>query len=232
MNPRPSANLDMLARVAKGLKGLRERVVFVGGATIELYVAPSAPEGRPTDDVDCIVEMATRMKYHALEEELRELGFKHPAGERAPICRWEFSGITVDVMPTEGAVLGFKNRWYAEAMTDTRTAELPDGRNVEIFSAPYFLASKIEAFNDRGCGDFLGSRDMEDIVTVLDGCPYVKEEMEKAPQSVRSFLTQQFEEFLGHGGFIDSLQGHIEAVEPRAGRVENVLALLRDLAAR
>jgi hypothetical protein len=36
MRPRRSANLDMLAVVAKGLKGLKERVVFVGGATIEL----------------------------------------------------------------------------------------------------------------------------------------------------------------------------------------------------
>lgn len=39
MNPKRSTNLDMLAVVAKGLKGLKERVVFVGGSTIELYDA-------------------------------------------------------------------------------------------------------------------------------------------------------------------------------------------------
>jgi predicted nucleotidyltransferase len=232
MKPRPSANLDMLAIVAKGLKGLKERVVFVGGATIELYVASSAPEGRATDDVDCVVEMASgRVKYYALEEELRKLGFKHPMAERAPICRWEYSGIQVDVMPTEGKVLGFNNRWYADGMANTRTAELPDGQEIEIFSVSYLLASKIEAFQDRGRGDFMGSRDMEDIITVLDGCPDVKEEIGKAPKVVRYFLTQRFKEFLGDSRFIDSLQGHIEAVQPRTGRADKVLVLLKDLAA-
>ncbi len=198
MKPRPSANLDMLAIVAKGLKGLKERVVFVGGATLELYVASSAPEGRATDDVDCIVEMASRVKYYALEEELR--------------------------------ILGFNNRWYADGMANTRAAELRDGQRVEIFSVPYLLASKIEAFQDRGRGDFMGSRDMEDIITALDGCPYLKEELGKAPEAVRDFLTQRFKEFMGNSRFVDSLQGHIEAVQPRTGRADKVLALLRDFA--
>jgi len=231
MKPRRSTNLDMLAVVAQGLTGLKERVVFVGGATIELYVATSAPEGRATDDVDCVVEMASRVKYYELEEELRKLGFKHPTAEHAPICRWEYSGIPVDVMPTEGKVLGFSNRWYAGGMANTRTAELPDGQKIEIFSVPYLLASKIEAFQDRGHEDFLGSRDMEDIITVLDGCPSVREEVGKAPEAVRDFLIQRFKEFLGNSNFIDSLQGHIEALQPRSGRAEKVLALLRDLAA-
>lgn len=36
---RESANLEMLAIVAKGLRGLKEKVAFVGGATIDLYVS-------------------------------------------------------------------------------------------------------------------------------------------------------------------------------------------------
>jgi len=143
----------MLAIVAKGLKDLKARVVFVGGATIELYVASSTPEGRATDDVDCVVKMANRIKYYALEEELRGLGFKHPMAERAPVCRWEYSGIPVDVMPTEGKVLGFNNRWYAAGMAHTRTAELPDGQEIEIFSVPYLfwrLKSKRSRTADTG----------------------------------------------------------------------------------
>jgi hypothetical protein len=116
--------------------------------------------------VDCVVEMASRVKYYEVEEELRKLGFKHPTTGSAPICRWEYSGIPVDVMPTEGKVLGFNNRWYAEGMANTRKADLPEGQEIEIFSAPYLLASKIEAFKDRGRGDFLVSRDIEDIVTM------------------------------------------------------------------
>jgi len=231
MLPRQSKNLDMLAVVAHGLKNLKERVVFVGGATIELYVASSAPEGRVTDDVDCVVEITSRVKYYELEEELRNLGFRHPMVERAPICRWEFSGIIVDVMPTEGKILGFKNRWYAEGMANTRTIELFDGQKIVIFSVPYLLASKIEAFQDRGGDDFLASRDIEDIITVLDGCPYVQEEIKNAPKTVYDFLTHRFQEFVTNSDFIDSLQGHIEAVQPRTGRAERTLALIKNLAA-
>ena len=220
----------MLAVVAKGLKGLKERVVFVGGATIELYVPPAATDGRPTDDVDCVVELTSRVKYYELEEELRKLGFKHPTAAGAPICRWEYSGIPVDVMPTEGKVLGFNNRWYAEGMANTRKAELPDGQEIEIFSAPYLLASKIEAFKDRGRGDFLVSRDIEDIVTVLDGCRSIKEDVRNAPKTVREFLMRRLKEFSEDSNFIDSLQGHIEAIQPRSGRAEKVLTLMRELA--
>lgn len=95
----------MLAVVAEGLSGLEEKVVFVGGATIDLYVSyPADAASRPTDDVDCVVELASRGEYYALEEELRGLGFKNFPG-KGPVCRWEYRGIMVDVMPTEGKVL-------------------------------------------------------------------------------------------------------------------------------
>lgn len=100
---------------------------------------------------------------------------------------------------------------------------------MQVFSLPYLLASKIEAFLDRGRGDFLDSRDMEDIITLLDGCLYFREEMEKAPKEVRDYLIEKFRVFLANSNFIDSLQGHIEAVQPRTGRAERLEALLKEL---
>ena len=76
---RPSHNIEMLGIVAQGLKGLKEKVVFVGGATVDLFITdPAAPATRATVDVDCVVELGGRIEYYALEEELRALGFKHP----------------------------------------------------------------------------------------------------------------------------------------------------------
>ena len=50
----------MLELVAQGLKNLREEVVFVGGTTTAFYIDdPAAPDARPTNDVDCIVELAS-----------------------------------------------------------------------------------------------------------------------------------------------------------------------------
>lgn len=155
--------------------------MYVGGATIDLYVSyPADAAARPTDDVDCVVELASRGEYYALEEELRGLGFKNFPG-KGPVCRWEYRGIMVDVMPTEGKVLGFTNRWYPAGVSCAETAILPDGRKVAIFTAPHLLASKLEAFSDRGRGDFHGSPDIEDIVAVLDGCHDLKERIQGAP---------------------------------------------------
>ena len=72
-------NLEMLALAARGLGPLKDEVVFVGGATIELYLAGQPVlKVRATDDVDCVVEVATRTDYYKLEEKLRARGFHHP----------------------------------------------------------------------------------------------------------------------------------------------------------
>ena len=45
-------NVDMLAEIDKGLGPLREKVVFVGGSTVALYLTdPAAPEIRPTNQI-------------------------------------------------------------------------------------------------------------------------------------------------------------------------------------
>ncbi len=108
-----SRNLPRLMAVARALGPLRERVVFVGGATVNLYSTSftRTPEPRLTDDVNCIVEVAPRTDFYTLEEELRGLGFANDVASGV-IYRWQFQGLTVDVMPTEPEILGFSNPWY------------------------------------------------------------------------------------------------------------------------
>lgn len=222
----------MLGVVAKGLKGLKEKVVFVGGATIDLFITdPAAPGTRETDDVDCVVELAGRVQYHALEEQLRVLGFQHPMDDKAPICRWKFCGIKVDVMPTEGAVLGFNNRWYPDGMAKAEEIALPDGERVFTFTVPYLLASKLEAFRDRGKGDYLASKDMEDIVALLDGCPDAEQRIVAAPEDVRLYLAGEFSRMLADGLFLLSLEGHLRPGVEGAERIDRCLEIMRRIAA-
>lgn len=224
-----SPNLEMLAVVAKGLRRLKEKVAFVGGATLDLYISyPADATSRPTDDVDCVVEMTSRGRYYAVEEELRSLGFKNFLG-KGPICRWEFRGIMVDVMPTDGKILGFSNRWYPDGLAGAETAVLPDGQKVHIFSAPYLLASKIEAFLDRGKGDFHASPDIEDIVALLDGCPDLKERIQLAPEDVRSYLIEKLQAFLKQPRFTENLPGHVLDRANAQVRANRVRALLENL---
>ena len=79
--------VEMIQVVAKALQDLKEDVVFIGGATVVLYLDKESPfEVRPTDDVDCVIELATRSQYYKLEEKLRERGFKNFVGS-GPLCR-------------------------------------------------------------------------------------------------------------------------------------------------
>lgn len=220
-------SLEMLAHIAKGLGPLKDKVVFVGGSTVALYLTdPGAATVRPTEDVDCVIQVLTRGQYYKLEQELERLGFRHVTEKNAPICHWSYRGLTTDIMPTEGAVLNFKNSWYPDGYEQAINVKLPGGEHVRIFSLPYFLASKIEAFLDRGHGDFLTSPDMEDIITVLDGSETIAEEISAAPAKVKKYLARKFDEFLSEERFTESLEGNLRSPAGTAGRVERVKGIL------
>lgn len=222
-------NLEMLALAARGLGALKDDAVFVGGATIELYLAGQAGfKIRPTDDVDCVVEVVSRVEYHKIEEQLRALGFSHPLDGEAPICRWQYKGIQVDVMPIEGKILGFTNRWYPDGFEKSIVTKLPDGQDIRIFALPYLIASKVEAFRDRGKGDYLGSTDLEDVVALLDGVPDFLEQIQGAPQTVRTYLQENFRELVQDERFVDSLEGHFPS-DGRRERIAKALLVLQKL---
>ena len=48
-------NITRIKSVYHSLGELKEKVVFVGGATISLYVDTKTEEIRPTDDIDIVV---------------------------------------------------------------------------------------------------------------------------------------------------------------------------------
>lgn len=50
------------------------------------------------------------------------------------------------------------------------------------------MATKLEAFGGRGRGDFLGSHDLEDILTVFDGRAELPGEIAQAPANVRDHI--------------------------------------------
>jgi len=81
---------------------------------------------------------------------------------------WMYRSVKVDVMPTDSAILGFSNRWYAAAMLSAQNMRLPAGIDIRMVTAPFFLATKLEAFYGRGNGDYMVSHDLEDMIAVLD----------------------------------------------------------------
>ena len=88
---------------------------------------------------------------------MRKLGFVNDQTSGI-ICRYTVKGLIVDVMPTKSDILGFTNRWYQPGFKNAITHILGE-EQIKIFSLPYFLASKLEAFVDRGNKDGRTSKD-------------------------------------------------------------------------
>lgn len=93
--------------MAESLPGVIGRLVFVGGGVTELLVTDSAGrKPRTTEDVDCIVEVASLFEYNQFEKILRKSGFQHDSNIPPLICRWEKEDVILDVMPMQNPVHG------------------------------------------------------------------------------------------------------------------------------
>lgn len=179
--PSEARNLPRLLAVAQALGPLRERVVFVGGAVVNLYstTPTKSPEPRITEDVDCIVEVAPRTAFYQLEDKLRTLGFVNDVASGV-ICRWNYQGLTVDIMPTDPTILGFGNPWYAAGFAQAMRYTLPDMTSIRVLSPVYFLCTKLVALRDRGWADLRVSQDLEDIVHLVDNRAELAAELAQA----------------------------------------------------
>lgn len=231
MNRAVEANLAMIRHVAARLGHLRERVVFLGGAATALLITDeAAPDVRVTVDVDVIVEIASRGDYYRLSDSLRVAGFSEDTREGAPVCRWLVEGIAVDVMPTDAEILGFSNQWYQQALENSVVQQVSDNMAIRLVTAPYFLATKIDAFHNRGADDYIASHDMEDIITLLDGRPEIVDDVRNGPEDVKAFLSRKFGEFLNNRSFLDALPGHLLPDSASQLRVPILMERIRALA--
>ena len=203
----PGSNITMLQIVAKGLGELKTNVVFVGGSVAELYAdIPAASDIRTTLDIDCIIKLRSRMAHARLEEKLRTMGFVNDTSMGAPICRWIFHGIKVDIMPTDENILGFSNYWYSEGIENKITKRLSKGTEINVLSPEYYLASKFEAHKNRGGNDLRQSHDFEDIIFIIDNCNDLLEIIKKANHSVRDYLKEECQILLANNNLIEGLE--------------------------
>ena len=199
-------NLDILILAVEKLEELSDKVVFLGGCTTGLLITDqAAPPVRETIDVDVIIEVSSYFEYNKIAELLRQKGFREDQSDGSPVCRWLNEGLILDVMPTDSSILGFSNHWYKAAMDNAEEYQLRNKKIIRVVTAPYFLATKIEAFEGRGKGDYLLSHDLEDIIAVIDGRPTIADELLEADINIKSYLAEKFNKFLNDQRFIEAL---------------------------
>jgi hypothetical protein len=227
------ANLRMLEFVAIKLGDVIKDVVFLGGCTTGLFISdPAVPDVRYTLDVDCIVDVISISQYYQLEKKLAQQGFKKSLSEDV-ICRWFYDEIILDVMPTDEKILGFGNRWYKQAIVSSNTYSLTDKLKIRVVTAPYFLATKFEAFRTRGKMDFYASHDFEDIVTVLDGRVEIVDEIKNSVTNLQEYLVNSLQEVIDNPSFKGAIPGHFiqygRAANDRSELFEQkLISILRD----
>lgn len=216
-------NIELLELAAVTLEDLLPEVVFVGGATVELWITdPAAPPVRPTKDVDVVVGVTTRRAFHKFEAKLRVRGF---AEDQDVICRWlhRESGLILAAMLARPDILGFENRWQAEAIPHAIERRLPSAAAIRAVSPPFLMATKLEAFRGRGRRDFLGSRDFADIVTLVDGRAELVDDVAAAPDDVRRYLATETGRLLDGPRILDGLSGAMRPDKASQGRIAAVV---------
>ena len=100
------------------------------------------------------------------------------------------------------------NRWFSSGFFKRETVDI-EGIDIHILPLAYYLASKFEAFNDRGVLDPRCSHDFEDIVYLFDNRTDIEEQLIKASVDVKPFLIKQIREIMIDGTMKEAIYGNL-----------------------
>ncbi len=221
----------MLILVAKALGSqLLQQVAFVGGCATGLLVTDKVTQEaiRYTDDVDLITRVIGYPQWLTFQEQLKARGFTINLEDEV-ICRMRLGELKVDFMPDDASILGFSNRWYADALESANPFALSDGTVIQLVSPCYFMATKLEAYNGRGNNDPLASHDIEDLLNLLDGRKKLANELEQADPKLKNYIALQISELLAHNDFEYAVQATSRNNREREIIIFQRLELLKSL---
>ncbi|MAY84487.1 MAG: hypothetical protein CMP59_10180 [Flavobacteriales bacterium] len=217
-------NRAVTKKIAKALGALNNKVVYVGGAVVSLYINdPSAEDVRPTKDLDLTLQIASLSELEALREELVSRGFVQSAQDKV-VCRFRYDDVLVDVMATEAIGWAPGNRWFASSFH--LAIEYPlDDITIKLLPLPYFLATKFDAFFDRGIKDVWNSHDYEDIIYLLNYHTELVKLIADAEKTVKEYLKECAVRILKNERLQEAIIGNLyhEAQEERYYLIINKL---------
>lgn len=220
-------NLKVISKVAKALGELNDRVVYVGGATVSLYINdPAAEDIRPTKDIDISLEILTLGELENLRIQLNERKF-YQTSDAKVTCRFFYDDITVDVMSTNAVGWAPADRWFAPGFKHVEIREV-EGQQIRILPLAYFMATKFSAFHDRGARDPRTSKDFEDITYILDNRIDLVEQINNSPEEVKQYLISEFKVILNDKGLQEAIMANL-FYETQAVRYRNIMMKLNSI---
>ncbi len=198
-------NVAMVEAVAARLGALRRRMVFVGGCAAGLLITDPALPAIRATEDVDVVVEVAKLSDYHKLEK-----------------QMAAAGFERDMR--EGAPIC---RWrLGEAVLDL----MPVDKRI-----PLFIATKLEAFLDRGKGDFLMSHDLGDALAVIDGRETLLAEFEAVDAQVAGFVGDVVASLLATQKFASYLRGRLPgdaASQARLPELEAKLARIAELAKR
>lgn len=194
---------QMLTQVAEALgEELLRQIAFIGGCTTGFFITDDFTRERIryTKDVDIIVHVLGHRDWAELQTKLRRKGFKENLQEEV-ICAMYLDNLRVDFMPDNVEILGFGNRWYADALKNAQLYSINADLKIPLVQSVYFVATKLEAYLGRGNNDPLTSSDLEDIINLFEGREELCNEITAASLELRHYIATQLESLLAHPDF-------------------------------
>ncbi|MFT6054818.1 MAG: hypothetical protein ACJASP_001713 [Roseivirga sp.] len=197
-------------KLAKTLGKLNAEVVYVGGAMVSFYIDDvTADDVRPTKDLDITLEIHTLGELESLREALIKKGLRQSSEDKV-ICRFRLDDIKVDVMSTKEVGWAPANRWFAPGF-ERRYQLMLDEMEISLMPLPYFLASKFDAFFNRGSKDPRTSHDFEDIVYILTYTSDLTQKIMEAEDAVRNYLKESFGKIESNKLYQEAIVGNLYA---------------------
>ncbi len=194
--------------IAKALGKLNSDVVYVGGAVVSLYIDdPSADDVRPTKDIDISLQITSLVALEELREKLIAKGF-HQSHQDQVVCRFRYQDILIDVMSTQAIGWAPANRWFKSGFEQKFEVTIDDV-SVYLMPLPYFLASKFDAFYDRGGKDPRTSHDFEDITYLLNHTRQITTVIQKSQKEVQDYLKTSFQQILDSKELHEAIIGNL-----------------------
>ena len=221
-------NREATKKVALALGSLNEQVVYVGGAVVSLYINDSAAaDVRPTKDIDITFQIATYAKLEQLRENLVEKGFSQSA-EDTVTCRFRYDDLLIDVMTTEAVGWAPSNPWFEKGFNKAITVDLED-IIIKVLPLPYFLATKMEAFFDRGIKDIYASHDLEDLVYLFNYTTDIDTQVLASDQELKLYLGEKLGNLTENRTIMTAIRGSLyyeqadERMEIIKERFQNII---------
>jgi len=220
-------NRAAIKKIATALGPMNQQMVYVGGATVCLYINdPAADDVRPTKDVDITLDIASLNELEAIRMALNQRGFYQTA-EDTVICRFHFEDIKVDLMNTRAIGWAPANPWFQPGFKLKETMAIGN-QTIQILPLAYFLASKFSAFNGRGAQEARTSHDFEDITYILDNRTDIHKQIAEAPDDVRPFLSSQLRKILEDRDMQEAVFSNLP-YQTRQERYERIISFIKRL---